>query len=122
MLALSEAPPFLAPRPATFIWGVGKAMGAELARAGFRTIADLQRADETELMRRFGTEGLRLARLSCGIDTGTVTPDRETKSVSAETTFSSDIADFRALVRRPWELPEKGSGRSKATDPPAAPD
>ncbi len=116
MLSLHEAPSFLAPRPATFIWGVGKAMGAQLARAGFRTIADLQRADETELMRRFGTEGLRLARLSCGIDTRTVNPDRETKSVSAETTFSADIADFRALERRLWELSEKVSGRLKASE------
>src|SRR5260370_1205511 len=78
MLALSEAPSFLAPRPATFIWGVGKAMGAELARAGFRTIADLQRADETELMRRFGTEGLLLARLARRIDTRTLNPDPQT--------------------------------------------
>jgi len=116
MLALSEAPSFLAPWPATFIWGVGKAMGVELARAGFRTIADLQRADETELMRRFGTEGLRLARLSCGIDTRTVNPDRETKSVSAETTFSADIVDFRTLERRLWELSEKVSGRLKAKE------
>ncbi len=114
MLALSEAPSFLAPRPATFIWGVGNAMGAALARAGFRTIADLQRADETELMRRFGSEGLRLARLSRGIDTRAVNPDRETKSVSAETTFAADIADFRTLERRLWELSEKVSGRLKA--------
>jgi DNA polymerase-4 len=116
MLALSEAPLFLAPRPATFIWGVGKAMGVELARAGFRTIADLQRTDGTELMRRFGAEGLRLARLSHGIDTRAVNPDRETKSVSAETTFSADIADFRALERRLWELSEKVSGRLKANE------
>jgi DNA polymerase-4 len=113
-LSLSEAPSFLAPRPATFIWGVGKAMEAELARAGFRTIADLQRAGETDLMRRFGTEGLRLARLSRGIDARTVNPDRETKSISAETTFSQDISDFRALERRLWELSEKVSGRLKA--------
>jgi DNA polymerase IV len=116
MLALSEAPSFLAPRPATFIWGVGKAMGAQLAGAGFRTIADLQRAHETELMRRFGAEGLRLARLSRGIDTRTVNPDRETKSVSAETTFSADIADFRSLERTLWELCEKVSGRLKAKE------
>src|SRR5262249_58579815 len=95
MLAASEAPAFLAPRPATFIWGVGKAMGTALARAGFRTIADLQRTDETELMRRFGTEGLRLARLSRGIDMRTVNPDRETTSVSAQTTLDQDRADFR---------------------------
>jgi DNA polymerase-4 len=98
----------------TFIWGVGKATGAALAREGFRTIADLQRADETELMRRFGAEGLRLARLSRGIDARAVNPDRETKSVSAETTFNTDIADFRTLERRLWELSEKVSARLKA--------
>jgi DNA polymerase-4 len=116
MLAISEAPAFLAPRPATFIWGVGKAMGAALAHAGFRTIADLQRAEETELMRRFGTEGLRLARLCHGIDMRTVNPGRETKSVSAETTFDADVADLRTLERRLWELCEKVSARLKAKE------
>jgi DNA polymerase-4 len=115
-LSRSEAPAFLAPRPVTFIWGVGKATGAALARAGFRTIGDLQRADETELIRRFGSEGQRLARLCRGNDARAVTPDRETKSVSAETTFSTDIADFRALERRLWELSEKVSARLKALE------
>src|SRR3954468_23919601 len=47
VLGQSEAAAFLAPRPVTFIWGVGKATGALLGRAGFNTIADLQNADET---------------------------------------------------------------------------
>jgi DNA polymerase-4 len=114
VLSLAEAPAFLAPRPVTFIWGVGKATGTALARAGFRTIADLQHADETGLMRRFGAEGQRLARLCRGIDARAVNPDRETKSVSAETTFSTDVADFRTLERRLWELCEKVSARLKA--------
>jgi DNA polymerase-4 len=114
VLSLSGAPAFLAPRLVTFIWGVGKATGAALAREGFRTIADLQRAGESELMRRFGAEGQRLARLSRGIDTRAVSPDRETKSVSAETTFNTDIADFRTLERQLWELSEKASARLKA--------
>jgi DNA polymerase-4 len=114
VLGVSEAPAFLAPRPVTFIWGVGKATGEALARAGFRTIADLQRADGTDLMRRFGAEGQRLARLARGLDARAVNPDRETKSVSAETTFSTDIADFRTLERRLWELCEKVSARLKA--------
>lgn len=116
MLAVSEAPSFLASRPVTFIWGVGKATGAALARAGFRTIADLQRAEETELARRFGSEGLRLARLSRGVDMRAVNPDRETKSVSAETTFATDIADFRALECELWDLCEKVSARIKAKE------
>jgi len=115
-LGAAEAPAFLAPRPVTFIWGVGQAMGAELARAGYRTIADMQRAEETELMRRFGTEGLRLSRLSRGIDARAVNADRETKSVSAETTLERDLADFRTLERILWDLTEKVSARLKAKE------
>ncbi len=116
VLSRREAAAFLAPKPVTFIWGVGKATGAALAREGFRTIADLQRADEAELMRRFGTEGARLARLAFGIDSRTVSAEHEAKSVSAETTFERDIAEFRALERTLWQLSEKVSGRLKAKE------
>ena len=116
VLGQREAAAFLAPKPVTFIWGVGKQMGAALAHEGFRTIADLQRATETDLMRRFGTEGLRLARLARGVDAREVSPERETKSVSAETTFETDIAAFRTLERRLWGLSEKVSARLKAKE------
>jgi len=116
VLGQREAAAFLAPKPVTFIWGVGKQMGAALAHEGFRTIADLQRATETDLMRRFGTEGLRLARLARGVDARQVSPERETKSVSAETTFETDIAAFRTLERRLWGLSEKVSARLKAKE------
>jgi DNA polymerase-4 len=116
VLAPAEAPAFLAPRPVTFIWGVGKAMAAALAREGYRTIADLQRADEALLMRRFGAEGQRLGRLARGIDLRAVSPERETKSVSAETTLNEDLAEFRPLERILWELSEKVSARLKAKE------
>jgi DNA polymerase-4 len=116
VLSQREAAAFLAPKPVTFIWGVGKQMGAALAHEGFRTIADLQRAHESDLMRRFGTEGLRLARLARGVDARQVSAERETKSVSAETTFETDIAAFRALERTLWGLAEKVSARLKAKE------
>jgi len=116
VLTQREATAFLAEKPVTFIWGVGKAMGETLARQGFRLIADLQRADETELMRRFGAEGLRLSRLARGIDARDVSPDRETKSVSAETTLESDLSAYRALERKLWRLSEKVSARLKIKD------
>jgi DNA polymerase-4 len=116
VLSPDEAPSFLAPRPVTFIWGVGKVFGETLTRDGYRTIADLQRADETELMRRYGAEGQRLARLARGIDQRSISPDRETKSVSAETTFATDIVDQRTLERMLWELCEKVSARLKAKE------
>jgi DNA polymerase-4 len=116
VLGAGEAPAFLAPKPVSFIFGVGNAMQARLAREGLRIIADIQRTDEKMLMRQFGGEGLRLARLSRGIDTRGITAERETKSVSAETTFARDIGTPRALERRLWGLAERVSTRLKAKE------
>src|SRR4051812_43998657 len=44
-----EAAGFLAPKPVSFLWGIGKAAEARLKRDGFSTIADLQRASEGDL-------------------------------------------------------------------------
>src|SRR5947207_5351587 len=97
VLGGAEAAAFLAPRPVTQIFGVGKAAQARLARDGLRTVGDLQRLDEAELMRRYGAEGTRLWRLARGLDERPVRAERETKSVSAETTFEHDLASFRPL-------------------------
>ncbi len=113
VLGAAEAPAFLAPRPVTFIWGVGAAFGSRLNRDGFHTIADLQRVDAAELARRYGAEGLRLARLAHGIDTRQVEPHREAKSVSAETTFDTDIAALRPLEQSLYGLSEEVSARLK---------
>jgi DNA polymerase IV len=114
VLGLSEAQGFLAPKPVGFIYGVGKVSAARLARDGFRRIADLQRVSEVELARRYGEEGRRLARLARGIDERKVSADRETKSVSSETTFEHDIAEFRALELILWSQTEEVSARLKA--------
>ena len=93
VLGRTEAAAFLAEQAGRrFILGVGKVARGALAKDGFRTIADLQRADETDLMRRYGVEGQRLSRLARGIDDRVVNPERETKSVSAETPSNEDIA------------------------------
>jgi DNA polymerase-4 len=110
----AEAAAVLAPHPVSIIFGVGKVTQARLERDGLRAIADVQRAEPGELMRRYGEEGLRLWRLSRGIDTRRVTPDRETKSVSAETTFAADISGLRPLERQLWLLTERVSSRLKA--------
>jgi DNA polymerase-4 len=114
VLGLTEAVGFLAEQPVTFIFGVGKASQARLVHDGFRTVADLQRADANDLMRRYGGEGLRLWRLARGLDERPVIATRETKSVSAETTFERDVADFRPLERHLWTLTEEVSSRLKA--------
>jgi len=114
ILSQEDATAFLAPKPVGFIYGVGKVSAERFARDGYRTIADLQRADRNELLRHYGEEGLRLSRLAHGIDERKVEAHRETKSISAETTFEEDIADFRPLERILWQLSEKVSARLKA--------
>jgi DNA polymerase-4 len=113
VLSGKEAPGFLAAKPVSFIFGVGAVSATRYARDGFHRIADLQQSGEIELMRRYGEEGRRLWRLAHGIDERKVDATRETKSVSAETTFESDIADFRTLERVLWTLSEEVSARLK---------
>ena len=114
VLGQSEAIDFLSTKPVGFIYGVGAVSAAKLANDGYRLISDLQRADKTELMRRYGEEGIRLWHLARGLDRRNVSPDRETKSVSAETTFNTDISDFRPLEQYLWDLTERVSTRLKA--------
>jgi len=113
VIGQGEAMTFLADKPVSLILGVGKVAAQRLAKDGIRLIADLQRADERELMRRYGVEGQRLARLSHGVDIRTVNPERERKSVSAENTFERDIASFRPLEKRLWAAAEEVSDRLK---------
>jgi DNA polymerase-4 len=111
-----EARAMLADRPVGFIFGVGPATQEKLSQRGFRTIADLQRAEETDLMKQFGSEGRRLWRLARGIDDRGVVPDRGAKTISSETTFDNDIRDFATLERLLWRLCEKVSSRLKNGD------
>ena len=106
----------LADKPVGFIFGVGPATQERLAGRGFRVIADLQRADEIEMMKQFPSDGRRLWRLARGIDDRQVMPDRGAKTISSETTFENDIRDFATLEKLLWRLSEKVSLRLKNGD------
>ncbi|NPU13690.1 DNA polymerase IV [Bradyrhizobium sp. 83002] len=110
-----EAVMMLAGKPVGFIFGVGPATQQRLANQGFRTIADLQRADEIELMKQFGGDGRRLWRLARGIDDRKVVADRGAKTISSETTFDTDIRDYATLEKMLWRLSEKVSARLKSS-------
>jgi DNA polymerase IV len=112
----AQARAMLADKPVGFIFGVGPATQERLVQRGFRIIADLQRADETELMKQFSTEGRRLWRLARGIDDRLVVADRGAKTISSETTFETDIRDFASLEKTLWRLSEKVSSRLKSSE------
>src|SRR4029077_10218531 len=111
-----EARSMLAEKPVGFIFGVGPATQERLVQRGFRIIADLQKADEIEMMRQFPSEGRRLWRLARGIDDRRVEADRGAKTISSETTFETDIRDFASLEKILWRLCEGTSSRLKSSE------
>ena len=108
-----EALTFLRDKPVSIIWGVGKALTAKLNSDGIRTIEQLQRIEESALMKSYGVMGQRLYRLSRGQDTRRVEPKHEMKSISAETTFNHDLSSADDLVPVLRALSEKVSHRLK---------
>jgi DNA polymerase-4 len=67
-----------------------------------RGLGDLRALALPTLEAHFGRYGLRLCELARGIDSNPVTPDRPTKSISAEDTFERDIplSQTEDLIKR----------------------
>ena len=98
---------FLAPLPVGRLWGAGKATQARLGALGLRTLGDVQRRSEAELVAALGdASGRHFFRLCRGQDERPVVPDRDPKSVSRETTFGQDVADDARLRDVLLELAE----------------
>jgi DNA polymerase-4 len=115
VIGRSDASAVLAPLPVSAIWGVGAVFAKRLNADGLKTVGDLQAADAKMLATRYGEMGVRLAALSRGQDDRPVSTSRETKSVSAETTFNEDVGDLPALEAHLWRLCERVSARMKAS-------
>ncbi len=102
-----EARAVLAPEPVRLLPGVGPALERRLATLGITRLGHLQTLDERTALQRLGDDGLSLVRRARGEDSRQVTPDRETKSVSAETTFDVDLVTAAELERPLWAQAEK---------------
>ena len=88
----------IAPLPARAIPGIGPVTMEKLARLGVATVADLQRLLSRELVRELGrSQGEWIGALAFARDDRPVEPDRETKSISVEDTFETDVTDREAL-------------------------
>ena len=107
---------FLDHQPVAKLWGVGRALQQRLQRDGFIRIGDLRRCSEDFLVKRYGSIGQRLYRFSRGEDSRRVDPQSNRKSMSAETTFSENLAALDDLKTRLWPLCEKVAARAKAAD------
>lgn len=94
--AITVVPPgeeaaYLAPLPVRALWGIGPQTAARLARRGLHTIGDLAAVPERDLVALFGKHGADLHQRARGIDPRPVTPERDAKSISRETTFARDL-------------------------------
>ncbi|TXL62896.1 DNA polymerase IV [Aeromicrobium terrae] len=89
----------LGPMQATVIPGVGPATAERLRRVGIATVDDLRTPSVDELVRLLGQSmGTSLWRLARAEDDRPVVAERETKSISVEDTFETDITDRTVLA------------------------
>ncbi len=107
----SDARAWLGPKPVRLLPGVGPAQERRLAAKGITRLSQLQGLTVREAQSLLGEDGPFLAARARGEDRRPVDPGRETKSISAETTFSADLADAASLERHLWQLCEKLGGR-----------
>ena len=94
---------FLAPLPVGALPGVGPKTQERLKSQGIVTIGDLAACDDGWLLERFGRNGAYIKNLALGRDDRPIQTERDTKSVSSETTLLSDTGDpdaLRELVAR----------------------
>ncbi|MGA4669496.1 DNA polymerase IV [Propionibacteriaceae bacterium Y1923] len=91
----------LAPLSVRAVPGVGPVTHQRLQTLGLRTVADVQRAPLSELVREVGaTWGPELHELAWGRDDRPVEGHRDAKSISQETTFEHDQTDRAWLEGR----------------------
>jgi DNA polymerase-4 len=109
----SDAAEWLADKPVGLLPGIGPAFAKKLQSAGFTRLGQLAALDPKEAARRFGEDGPALAARARGEDPRRVSPERETRSISAETTFDADLRSIEELERPLWRLCEKLARRLK---------
>ena len=114
VIGQKEALSFLRAQPVSIVWGVGKVTQKMLAKDGITELSTVQDMEENELARRYGSMGLHLARLARGEDSRNVSPSSGAKSISAETTFNTDISSEKELLPVLRKLSQKVSQRLKA--------
>jgi DNA polymerase IV len=89
----------LRPMQVTVIPGVGPATAERLRRIGVHTVAEVETISQDELTRVLGTaHGHALYQLARAEDDRPVVAERETKSISIEDTFDTDLVDRAVLT------------------------
>jgi DNA polymerase IV len=116
VIGAAEAASLLASEPVRLLPGVGPALARRLAGQGITLLGHLQALSDKDARRRLGEDGPSLAARARGEDSRLVDPSRETKSISAETTFDTDLTRRADLEAHLWRLSEKLAPRLKENE------
>ncbi|HEX5594503.1 MAG TPA: DNA polymerase IV [Micromonosporaceae bacterium] len=99
---------FLHPLPVNALWGVGERTDESLRKIGVTTIGDLAHTPIGLLRGALGeTTAAQLQELAWGRDPRPVTPQRAEKSIGAEVTFDTDVADPQLIRHTLLALADK---------------
>jgi DNA polymerase-4 len=120
VISATEAASLLAPEPVRLLPGIGPALARKLETLGITRLGHLQGLSDRDTLRRLGEDGPSLVSRARGEDSRPVDPGRETRSISAETTFNTDLTEIAALDRHLWRLAEKLARRLRENDLAAA--
>lgn len=93
----SKIEAFMEVLPVEKFFGVGKVTADKMKKMSIHTGADLKKLSEEELVKHFGKAGHFFFKIVRGIDNREVQPDRETKSIGAEDTFSYDLTKIEEM-------------------------
>jgi DNA polymerase IV len=94
----AEGAAFVAALPVRKFHGVGPVTARKMEQLGIITGEDLRAKERAFLDEHFGKSGGYYYWASRGVDHRPVNPDQERKSLGAETTFGTDLADTDACM------------------------
>ncbi len=103
-----EVEAFFAPQPVRNLPGIGPKAGEALARLRIATLGELANAPDGPLRRALGPNNAdHVKRRAKGIDNAPLRAQAKAKSISAETTFETDVSSRSELERVLKRLSER---------------
>src|SRR3954464_2369350 len=94
--------------------GLGRRLGERVEGAGLKTLGELRVATDAVLWPIFGRDSQRMRERASGIDERPVMSDWDEKSISAEETFFTDLADPARMQAEVARLADRAGARMRA--------
>lgn len=104
IVQLGSEAAYLRGLPVERLWGIGPKTQTRLAGVGITSIGQLAELSDAAAFELFGRQGREVREMARGNDKRPVRAERETRSVSSETTFENDVRSVEELCAHLNEL------------------